>query len=204
VELLPDERLGLALVRGHEQRLGLHAVAQRLTLGVEDGLRSAAVELPHGLRIEVLPDPAGQRPREDHVVGPLREVHQLLEQRLELIRRDVRAPFVHLGVARAGGVDDRGRRARLAVDADEVVEDRLRGQLLDDTRAGAAACQARRDYGDAEPLQRPRDVDPLAAGEREPGTRAVALPALEVRDGQRPVDRRVDRDGDDHVNHPAM
>jgi hypothetical protein len=32
----------------------------------------------------------------------------------------------------------------------------------------------------------------------------VPLTALEVRDGERPVDRRVERDRDDHVNHFPM
>jgi len=43
-----------------------------------------------------------------------------------------------------------------------------------------------------------RDVDPLAARERETLARAVPVPALEVRDGDRPVERRVQRDGEDH------
>jgi len=36
------------------------------------------------------------------------------------------------------------------------------------------------------------------------GAGAVPLAALEVRDRQRPVDRRIDRDRHDHENHPAM
>ena len=42
-----------------------------------------------------------------------------------------------------GRVDDGGGGARLVLDPDEVVEDRLRGQLLDDPRARAAAREAR-------------------------------------------------------------
>ena len=93
---------------------------------------------------------------------------ELLEQHLELVARHLRAPLVDLGVRALGRVDDGGRRPRLLADADEVVQDRLGGQLLDDARAGAAAGEARRDDRDVEPLQRPGDVDPLAAGEREP------------------------------------
>ena len=111
---------------------------------------------------------------------------------------DVRPPLVDLGVRAAGRVDDRGRRARLVLDPDEVVEDRLGGQLLDDPRPGAAAGEPGGDDGHAEPLQRAGDVDPLAAGERQPGARAVPLVELEVRHGQRAVDRGVEGDCDDH------
>ena len=39
---------------------------------------------------------------------------------------------------------------------------------------------------------------PLPAGERDAVARAMPLPPLEVRNGQCPVDRRVECDGDDH------
>ena len=84
-------------------------------------------------------------------------------------------------------------------DADEVVEDRLGGQLLDDPRPGPSAREAGRDDGHLEDLQRPRDVDPLAACEREHLARAMAEPDLEDGDGQRAVERRVRRHRDDHV-----
>jgi hypothetical protein len=32
----------------------------------------------------------------------------------------------------------------------------------------------------------------------------VALPELEVGDGQHAVDRGIERDGDDQLNHPPM
>ena len=82
---------------------------------------------------------------------------------------------------------------------DEVVEDRLVRQLLDDPGAGGTAHEAGRDDRDTEQLQRTCDVDPLATRERHAGARAMALPTLEVRHGQRPVDRRVEGDGDDHA-----
>jgi hypothetical protein len=61
---------------------------------------------------------------------------------------------------------------------------------------------ARPDDGDVEALQRPGDVDPLAAGEREHVAGAMALTALEVRHGERAVERGVERDGDDHRKIP--
>ena len=155
-----------------------------------------------GLGVEALLDPARQRAREDDEVGAAREVVQLLEQHLELLGRDLRAPLVDLGVRALGRVDDGGRRARLLADADEVVQDRLGGQLLDDARARTAAREPGRDDRHVEPLQRARDVDPLAAGERQHLARPVALPALEVRHGQRAVERCVQRDGDDHEKKP--
>ena len=47
VELLPDERLGLRLVRRDEERLGLDAKAQRLAFGVEHGRDVAARQVAH-------------------------------------------------------------------------------------------------------------------------------------------------------------
>ena len=98
-----------------------------------------------------------------------------------------------------GRVDHGGRGPRLAGDADEVVEDRLRRQLLDDSRPRSPARQPRRDDGYVEELERARDVDALAAGERQHLTRAVAIADLEHGHRERAVERRVDRDGDDHV-----
>src|SRR5262249_35094156 len=82
----------------------------------------------------------------------------------------------------------------------EVVQDRLVRELLDDARPGPAADEAGRDNGHAEQLERPGHVDALPAGERDARARAVTLPALEVRHGQRPVDGRVESNGDDHAD----
>ena len=129
---------------------------------------------------------------------------QLLEQHLQLVGLHVWAPLVDLGVRAAGRVDDRGRGARLVADSDEIVEDRLAGQLLDDAGAGPAPGEAGRDHRHTQVLQRAGDVDPLAAGERQAGARAVALAELEVRHGQRAIDGGVERDGDDHENQAPM
>ncbi len=200
----PDQPLRLPLVGRDEIRVRLRAQAQRLALGVEHGLDVSPIELPNRLCVEALVHPSRQRAGEDDGVCAAREVAKLLEQDVELGRLDVRAPFVDLGVGAAGGVDDRRRRSRLFSDLDEVVEDALAGELGDDGGAGPAAREARRHHGHVEPLQRPRDVDPFAAGERQPAARAVALAGLEVRDGERPVERRVHRHGDDHENQPPM
>ena len=198
MELLPDEPLGLALVRRDEERLRLDAEAHRLALAVERGEHVAAREVVDRLRVEVVRDVARQRAGEDDELRALREVVELLEQQLELLPAHRRAPLVDLRVRAAGRVDDRRRGTRLALDAHEVVEDRLGGEALDDPQAGLAADEARRDDGHAERLQRTRDVDPLPAGGGDAGARAVPLSALEVGHGQRPVDGRVECDGDDH------
>ena len=198
VELLPHERLRLGLVRRHEERLRLDAERKGLPLGVERDLDVASGQLARRLGVEVGIHVTGQRAREDDESRPLRQVAQLLEQHLELSRAHRRTPFVDLGVRAAGRIDDRRRRARLAFDMDEVVEDRLVRQLLDDPGAGGTAHEAGRDDRDTEQLQRTCDVDPLATRERHAGARAMALPTLEVRHGQRPVDRRVECDSDDH------
>src|SRR5207237_9687573 len=88
-------------------------------------------------------------------------------------------------------------------DPHEVVRERLGGALRDATGARATAREARRDDRRTEPLQRPRDVDPLPAGEREALARAVAMAGLEVRHRHRPVERGVQGDGDDHVKNPT-
>ena len=185
-----------------EKRLGLGAEPQRLALGVEHDRDAAAVQVAHRLRVEALLDAARQRAGEDDVVRAAREVVQLLEQHLELFGRDLRPPLVDLRVRALGRVDDCGRGTRLLPDPHEVVEDRLGRQLLDDARTGAAAGQPGRDDGHFEPLQRAGDVDPLAAGKRQHLARPVTLTHLEVRHGQRAVERCVQRDGDDHPKSP--
>ena len=116
--------------------------------------------------------------------------------------RDLGPPLVDLRVRARRRIDDGRRRPRLGGDADEVVEDRLRGELLDDPRAGAPAREPGRDDRHLEDLQRAGDVDALAAREREHLARAMAEADLEHRDGERPVERRVRRDRDDHVTIP--
>ena len=51
-------------------------------------------------------------------------------------------------------------------------------------------------------LQRPGDVDALAAGDRARLDRAVALAKAEVGDRDRSIDRCVEGDGEDHVRAP--
>jgi hypothetical protein len=114
----------------------------------------------------------------------------------------LRTPLVDLRVGRRRRVDDRRRRAGLVRDPDEVVEDRLGGQLLDDARAGTPAGEPGRDDGHVEPLQRAGHVDPLAAGEGQTLARAVPLAELEIRDRERAVERGIQGHGDDHENQP--
>jgi len=118
------------------------------------------------------------------------------------VRLNVRSPLVDLRVRRRRRIDHSSRGARFVRDPHEVVEDRLGGQLLDDARSSSPAHQAGRDHRDVQPLEGTRDVDALAAGERETLARTVALAELEVRDGQRPVDRSVQSHRDDHENQP--
>jgi hypothetical protein len=110
VELLADERLGLALVRRHQERLCLHAVPERLALRVEHGGNVTARELAGHLGVEIVLDVARQRAGEDDDLGTLREITQLLLEDLELLLGHRGAPLVDLGVRPAGGIDDGGRR----------------------------------------------------------------------------------------------
>ena len=133
----------------------------------------------------------------------LREVAKLRVEELELLGPHGRPPLVDLRVARVRRVDDGRGRARLALDAHEVVEDRLAGQPLDDPQPGLAAGEPGGDDRNAERLQRAGDVDPLPAGEREARARAMPLAPLEVRDGDRAGERGVERDRDDHGRDQA-
>src|SRR5206468_2846494 len=81
----------------------------------------------------------------------------------------------------------------------EVVEDRLLGELLDDSRPRRPAREPGRDHRLAERLERAGDVDALAARHRALLDRAVTAAEPEVRHGERSVDRGVERDGDDHA-----
>src|SRR4051812_11978685 len=155
-----------------------------------------------------LAEPLGVRPRlharrqragEDHEIRAAREVEQLVAEQLELLGRDAGSALVDLGLLTGRRVEDRKVGARLLADAHEVVEDRLLGELLDDPRARRAAREAGGDHRLAERLERARDVDALAARHRALLDRPVAAAEAEVGHAERPVDRRVQRDGDDHA-----
>ena len=86
LELLPDELLGLALVRRDEERAGLDAEAQRLALAVEHDADVAPREVADRVGVERRRHLARKRAREDDEVGAAREVVELLDERLELDR----------------------------------------------------------------------------------------------------------------------
>ena len=134
---------------------------------VEHGPHAAPVEVADRLGVEGLVDAARQRARRTRRSRRRGRGSGASRAASRAPRSHLRPPLVDLGVRARGRVDDRGRRARLVADADEVVEDRLGGQLLDDARARPAAGEAGGDDRHVEPLQRARDVDPLAAGERQ-------------------------------------
>src|SRR5215831_939581 len=198
VELLPYERLGLALVRRDEKRLGLDPEAERLALGIEHGRDVPTREIARRLRVELVRDVPRQRAGEDDNLRSLRQVHELLVEDPQLLFRHRGPPLVDLRVRAAGRVDHGSRRARLVLDADEVVQDRLPRELLDDARPGRASDESRRDDRDAEQLERASHVDALPAGEGQTRAGAVTLAPLEVGHGQRPVHGRIQGDGHDH------
>src|SRR5688500_5380030 len=201
-ELLADELLGLVLVGRDEPRLGLEPETKRLALRVEDDPHAMPGELPGSVGVERLGDSPGQRAGEDHELGPTREVAQLVQQDLQLALADLRPPLVDLGLCPGRRIHDERRRSRLARDADEVVQDRLGGELLDDARAGTPSSEAGGDDRHVEALQRAGDVDALPTGERQDVARAMPLTELEDRHRHGSVERRVERDGDDHDTSP--
>ena len=64
----------------------------------------------------------GSEPANTHTRRALGQVEQLVDEQLDLVRRDLRALLVDLGLLAGRGVDHRGVRARLLADADEVAQ----------------------------------------------------------------------------------
>ena len=142
--------------------------------------------------------PRGSEPANTTIAAPRARYSELVAKQLDLPLGHRRTAFVDLGLFAGGRIEHRGVGARLLADAHEVVEDRLLGQLLDDVRPGGAAGEAGGDHRLPEGLQRARDVHALAARARPLVHGAVAPSQPEVRHRQRLVDRRVERDRDDH------
>ena len=186
-------------VRRDDVRLGAHGEAHRLAVGVDDGRHVELAQLLDEVGVDDRVDAARQRAGEDDDVGAAREVEQLVAEQLDLLGAHRRAALVDLRRLAVRRVEDGRVRARLLADADEVVEDRLGGELLDDPRARRAAREAGGDDRLAERLERAGDVDALAARHRRLLDGAMPASEPEVRHGQRLVDRRVEGDGDDHA-----
>ena len=200
LELLPDELLGLALVRRDEERAGLDRETQRLALRVEDDPDVPAGEVAHGVRVERRRDLARKRSGEDDEVRAAREVVELLDEHLELAARRPRVPhsLISVCVPAVGSTtavdvrDSAAIRTKSLRIASAVSSSMIRVPVRPAREPG-------RDDRHLEDLQRTRDVDPLAAREREHLARAVAEADLEHGHRERPVERGVRRHRDDHV-----
>src|SRR5205085_8575897 len=203
-ELVPYEPLGLELVGADERRAGARAEAQRLALRVEHSGDVQLAQVRDQLAVDPGVDSAGQAASEHTDLGALGQVEELVDEQLQLRRRDLRSALVDLGLVAGGRIDHRGRGARLLADAHEVVEDSLLGQVLDDARPGRPAGHTRGDHRLAECLQRARDVDALSARHRRLLNSAMAPAQPEAWDRERLVDRRVERDGDDHLTRLGL
>ena len=199
VELVTNEVFGFAQVGRDEVGVSPHAVAQRVARAVEDGLAARLADALQDLGVEVVGHLARQRAADDHVVGALGQVVDLVEQRLALLFGDHGAPLVDLGLGEARRIDHSGRGTGLPGDAHEVVQDSLAREPLDDLLPSASADQAAGDHRLADGPQGARDVDTLAAGQGEALTGPMAKAGDEVRHGQRLVDGSVGCKGDDHV-----
>ena len=73
-ELLPDQLLGLALVRGHHRGPGADPGQHRLALGIEDHLDAALAEIADEPGVEVVAGPRRQRAGEHAEPGAAGEV----------------------------------------------------------------------------------------------------------------------------------
>jgi hypothetical protein len=197
-ELLPDKLLRLDRVGRHEVGTGSQRELHRLTLGVDDGRDAKRRKLAHQLGVDLIVDPAREAARENADVGPLRQVQELVPEERDLGLAYPRPAFVDLSLLARGRIDHRGGSSRLLVDAHEVAQDRLHGELLADPRPRHAAREASRDHRLAKRLQGAGDVDALASRHRPLLGGAVAATDPEVGYRERLVDRGVERDGDDH------
>ena len=197
-ELLPDQLLGLALVRGHHRGAGADAGQHRLALGVEHDGDAAAAEVGDQARVEVVAGAGRQRAGEHADLGAAGQVADPLEELLDLLRADRRAALVDLGLLAGGRVDHREVDPRLGGDPGEVGQHRLFAQLFEHPGPGRAADEAGGDHRAAEQAQGAGDVDALAAGDGAALDRPVAAAEAEVRHRDGAVDRRVERHGEDH------
>ena len=202
-ELLADQLLGLALVRGDDRGAGAQPGQHRLALGVEDDGDAALAQVLDQARVEVAPAPGRQAAGEHADPRAAGEVVEPLDEALDLLRADRRAALVDLGLLARGRVDHRQVDPRLAGDPGEVGEHRLLAELLEHPGAGRAAGEAGGDHRPAEQAERAGDVDPLAAGDGAALDRAVAVAEAEVRHRDGAVDRGVEGDGEDHCRRPA-
>ena len=144
-----------------EVRFGLHRLAQGFAVGVDHGDHVEALELSDERRVQVGLDPPRQRAREHHDRGAPGEVHELVLEQFDLALGHLGAAFVDLGLLAGGGIEHRGIGPRLVADADEVVEDRLLGQLLDDVGPGRPAGEAGGDHRLAEAFRVRAMLTPL-------------------------------------------
>ncbi len=194
---MSHEILGLAEVGADEVGATLGPKAQRVAGAVDDDVAAMAADPLHDLGVELLGHLARQRAGKHDETGALGEVVGLLEELLDLRRGHDRTVLDDLRLPHRRRVDDHRRGPRLAGDVREVVEDVLALQTLRYLLPGEAADEPGDDDGIAEALERSRDVDALAARERQALTGAVAMPGLEVGHRERLVDGGVRCDRDD-------
>jgi hypothetical protein len=98
---------------------------QRVALGVHDRLDSDRLQLGDDPGAELGRDRRRGRPGDDADPRPARQVEQLLEKAIELLRRDLGPALVDLGLLAGGRIDDGDVGPRLAADPGEVSEYRL-------------------------------------------------------------------------------
>src|SRR3954452_23054381 len=198
VELVTDGSFGLLRVRRHDCRLRAEAEPHWLALRVEQSLHFQPSQLRDEPRVEAGVHLGRECSGEHTEAGALREVHDLLDESIHLVGTHHRPALVDLRLLSGGGIDDGEVGPRLALDVCEVVEDGLLRQELEDPSSGGSAGQARRDHRPAEELERAGDVHSLAAGDRARLHRSMTAAEPQVRNCDRPVDRRVQCHRQDH------
>ena len=205
-ELVADGLLGLGDVRGDDRGLRPQPGAHRLAVGVE---QRRDAERRAGAAIRSRVDGRSRRPA-------------AASRRSRRSRRRRRGRAAARRSARGRPRPTCGPRSLISVcspevgstierfvresprDLDEVVEDLLGVEQLADPRAGRPAGQPGGDHRLAEALQRARDVDALAAGGRPRVDRAVAVAERDAGHRDRPVERDVQRDREDHSSLPCV
>ncbi len=201
-KLLARQLLGLALVGSDHRSPGAHPLQHRLAVGVEDDGDLPLEQILDQARVEVVAGAGRKRARQDADAGARGEVVEAVDEAHDLLGADGRAALVDLGLLAGGRVDHGQVDPRLSGYPREVGQHRLLAKLFEDPGTGRATDEPGCDHRLTEQAERAGDVDPLATSHGPALDRAVTAPEPEVGNGNRPVDRGVESDCEDHCAPP--
>ena len=199
-ELLADQLLGLALVRGHHRGAGPDPGQHRLALGVEHDRDAAAARGRRSAARRGRRRPPAAASRRGRRAWRRRPGSRSARRAASTSSGLTAGPRSLISVCspEVGSITARLIRVSAAIRVKSVSTDSS-CSCSSTRRPGRAADEAGGDHRAAEQAERAGDVDALAAGDGAALDRAVAVAEAEVghRDGA--VDRRVQGHGEDHL-----